>query len=111
MGLPSIRRDDRVIWWFLKEKGKEGYVVLGVGDDTMMLLNEIQPQSQLVPTNQIPTLDPTKAEEEPAPQTTLPPVRVGATKDEPSRNESRMLPPGKCRANHTISTQASLTLI
>ncbi|KAL0690897.1 hypothetical protein Bca4012_090576 [Brassica carinata] len=37
MGLPSIRRDDRVIWWFLKEKGKEGYVVLGVGDDIMML--------------------------------------------------------------------------
>lgn len=26
-----------MIWWFLKEKGKEGYVILDVGDEIMML--------------------------------------------------------------------------
>ncbi|WZZ13785.1 hypothetical protein YC2023_106874 [Brassica napus] len=26
-----------MLWWFLKEKGKEGFVVLGVGHEIMML--------------------------------------------------------------------------
>lgn len=34
-GLSS--REDRVMWWVLKEKRKEGFVVLGVGDEIMML--------------------------------------------------------------------------
>lgn len=33
----SILRDDRVMWWVLKAKGKEGFVVLGVGEEIMML--------------------------------------------------------------------------
>ena len=40
--------------------------------DSARLLDEIQPQSQLVPTGQLPTVAPTEAEEEPAPSTTLP---------------------------------------
>ncbi|KAJ4906783.1 Dirigent protein 9 [Raphanus sativus] len=43
------------------------------------LLDEIQPQSQLVPTGQIPTVAPTEAEEEPAPATTVPAGPAGAT--------------------------------
>ncbi|CAF1809286.1 hypothetical protein F2Q70_00024777 [Brassica cretica] len=42
------------------------------------LLDEIQPQSQLVPAGQIPTVAPTEAEEEPAAATTLPAGPGGA---------------------------------